>query len=58
MKPKSVPAPRRQIQKISPERLRRSVASSCALESELSVAEIERQLQNRNPQFKHVGLAF
>lgn len=55
---KSAPIPRRQIQKVSRERLRRSVASSCALESELSVAEIERQLQKRNPQFKHIGLAF
>lgn len=48
----------RTIQKANPERLLRSVASSCAIESKQSVAHIERQLKQRDPQFSHVSLAF
>lgn len=49
---------KRSVQKISRERLLRSVASSCAIEGKQSVADIERQLKQRNPQFSHVSLAF
>lgn len=48
----------RTIQKVNPERLLRSVASSCAIEGKQSVADIERQLKQRAPQFSHVSLAF
>ena len=55
---KSAPQAPRTIQKVNPERLLRSVASSCAIEGKQSVADIERQLKQRDPQFSHVSLAF
>lgn len=55
---KSAPQAPRTIQKANPERLLRSVASSCAIEGKQSVADIEQQLKQRDPQFSHVSLAF
>lgn len=48
----------RSVQKVCPERLLRSVASSCAIEGKQNVADIERQLKQRNPEYSHVSLAF
>lgn len=55
---KPSPQTSRTIQKVNPERLLRSVASSCAIEGKQSVANIEQQLKQRDPQFSHVSLAF
>lgn len=51
-------APRQKTQKVSPERLSRAVASSCAIESNQSVASIERQLRDTTHRFSHLSLAF
>lgn len=48
---------RQNTQKVSRERLLRTVASSCAIEGNQSVASIERQLQDNSHRFSHLSLA-
>lgn len=50
--------PTQQLTKPSAQAVRRSVASSTALETGLSVEELEKKLQNRSQQrFAHIQLA-
>jgi hypothetical protein len=51
-------SPQQRPVKPSPEAIRRAVASSTALETGLSVQQIERKLEKRTPsRFAHIKLA-
>ena len=49
--------PRQSTQKVSREHLLRTVASSCAIEGNQSMASIEHQLQDKSHRFSHISLA-